>query len=344
MKKIYLILFALVFLPSLVFAQTEKKSFDYYYAEWCSHCQKVNKFFTENGIYEKYDVHKFNFDEDQNKIGLKNLFQEKGYGDQIGIPAVVVDGKLIAGDKSIIDYFQPEIKKEIPAAEENKSVFPILTLVGAALVDAINPCAFAVLILLLATVIAAKGKNQAFFSGLFFSLAVFISYFLMGLGLYKAITVFNLPKYVSIFIGFLAIIIGLANLKDYFWHGKFFVMEVPISWRPKMQAIIKHATSPLGAFGAGFLVSLFLLPCTSGPYVVILGLLAEKVDMAKTLSLLALYNLIFILPMILITAGMYFGIRMGKVEEIRKRNVRILHAVAGAVMLFIGIYLLYEWI
>jgi cytochrome c biogenesis protein CcdA len=47
-------------------------------------------------------------------------------------------------------------------------------------------------------------------------------------------------------------------------------MEVPLAWRPAMHKIIKKATSPIGAFIVGFVVSLFLLPCTSGPYITIL--------------------------------------------------------------------------
>jgi len=65
----------------------------------------------------------------------------------------------------------------------------------------------------------------------------------------------------------------------------------------------------LGALTAGFIVSLFLLPCTSGPYVVVLGLLAEKVELAKTFSLLVLYNLIFVAPMIAISKGTHKKIK-----------------------------------
>ncbi|MCK9379414.1 MAG: sulfite exporter TauE/SafE family protein, partial [Candidatus Moranbacteria bacterium] len=204
--------------------------------------------------------------------------------------------------------------------------------------------AFAVLIILVATVIGAQGRKKALWSGLLFSLAVFVSYFLMGLGVYKVITIFNLPKIISIVAGVLAIVIGLANLKDAFWHGKFFLMEVPMRWRPKMKGILQNVASPLGALGAGFLVSLFLLPCTSGPYIVVLGLLAEKVEIFRTVSLLALYNLIFVFPMIVITLAMYFGLRGGKMEQWRTKNIHLLHGAAGVIMTGIGVYLLASWI
>ena len=68
-------------------------------------------------------------------------------------------------------------------------------------------------------------------------------------------------------------------------------MEVPISWRPRLKAVIKGITSVPGAFLVGFVVSLFLLPCTSGPYIVILGLLAKTTTRNYALLLLLLYNL-----------------------------------------------------
>jgi len=63
-------------------------------------------------------------------------------------------------------------------------------------------------------------------------------------------------------------------------------------------------------FGFSFLVSLFLLPCTSGPYIVIIGMLGQKVTHAVAIKLLLLYNLIFILPMILISMGTYWGLNI----------------------------------
>jgi cytochrome c biogenesis protein CcdA/thiol-disulfide isomerase/thioredoxin len=369
MKKLFFLLFfALLLVPNLSLAQ-EKKQAVYFYATWCSHCQKVDAFLKEKGFYDKYDIRKFNFDERENKVLLKNVLGDVGIADA-GIPAMVIDEEVLLGDVPIIKNFEskmeaskglalqytekfgsgkpdkikeaPKPKKEVD--ERNQGVaLPLLF--GAALSDAINPCAFAVLILLVGTVLRAQGRRRALWAGLLFSLAIFISYFLMGLGLYKAITIFNIPKYFSLVVGALAILIGLANLKDTFWYGKFFIMEVPLSWRPKMQSILRHATSPFGALISGILVSLFLLPCSSGPYIVIVGLLAEKVNVTVATAQLALYNLIFILPMLAITLGMYFfNFEMSKLEKIRKSNLRVLHAIVGTIMVLMGLYLIQGWL
>jgi len=363
MKKIIFLVLILLSIPYFTFGQEKKKAI-YFYSTTCAHCKNVDDFFTKNKIYEECDIKKIETSGPYNIDQLNKLFDAFGViPEKRGSPVIFFEDRMLIGDKPIINNFVKEIEsveaKEYPTEElikialvqKNKEEssktrvtvsWPVL--IGAALVDAINPCAFAVLILLIATVIAAKGKKEALYSGLAFSATIFVSYLLMGLGIYKAVGAFNLPQIFSIIIGSIAILIGLANLKDVFWYGKVFIMEVPLSWRPKMQSILKKVTSPLGAVGAGLLVSLFLLPCTSGPYVVVLGLLAEKENFGKAFPMLILYNFIFILPMLAITIGMYFGVRMKKLEELRRKNLRLLHAIAGVIMLFIGVYLISSWL
>ena len=210
--------------------------------------------------------------------------------------------------------------------------------------DAINPCAFAVLTLLLITVqIASRttgDHKRSLKAGLAFSASIFISYYLMGLGLYSVIGTVGLPDIFMKVIGVLAILVGLLNLKDYFWYGKGFVMEVPMSWRPRMKKLIRSVTSPTGAFFAGFVVSLCLLPCTSGPYIVVTGMLGSTATFHTALWMLLLYNLIFISPMILITFAVYKGLDPEKLEKVRKGKIKLLHLIAGLIMLGMGIVIL----
>jgi cytochrome c biogenesis protein CcdA len=195
-----------------------------------------------------------------------------------------------------------------------------------------------VLILLLTTILAAGGKRKALLAGLAFTASMYISYFLMGLGLFSALRASGLTHTFFTVVAVLAIVVGLFNLKDYLWYGKWFIMEVPLSWRPKMKMLVKSVTSVPGAFLVGFVVSLFLLPCTSGPYIVILGLLAQTATKGYAIGLLLLYNLIFILPLLAITLSIYFGFTTTeKAEEWRTRKLKTLHLIAGAIMVLIGI-------
>jgi cytochrome c biogenesis protein CcdA len=215
---------------------------------------------------------------------------------------------------------------------------------GAA-VDAVNPCEFAILILLMASMlIEEENRKKALFTGLSFIGAVFVAYFLMGIGLLETIraTTLALSSYFYKIVGILAIIFGLLNIKDYFWYGGGgFLMEVPPRWRPKMKEFIRKATTPWGGFAIGLLISLFLLPCTSGPYVVILSMLAAKTTFFKAFVYLIFYNLIFITPMAAIVLAMYFGLPPEKAENWRKNKIRLLHLVAGVILLALGAVILF---
>ena len=224
----------------------------------------------------------------------------------------------------------------------------LLAIICGAGVDAINPCEFAILILLMASLLAAEpdNKKRALYAGIAFIIGIFLAYFLMGVGLMEFIRKYTI-SFSEVFykiIGIAAIIIGLLNIKDYFWYGKVFLMEVPLSWRPKMKTFIRSITNPWGAFLIALIVSLFLLPCTAGPYFVILGMLAHKVAFAKALAYLILYNLIFILPMLAIVLLVYYGLSPEKAENWRKQKLRLLHLIAGIILIGLGIAILFKWI
>ncbi|MFH1966875.1 MAG: cytochrome c biogenesis protein [Patescibacteria group bacterium] len=216
----------------------------------------------------------------------------------------------------------------------------LAAVIGGSLVDAINPCAFAVLIILMATVMVGGDRQRALMSGLAFSASVFISYLLMGLGLYHALSISGLSSVLFKVVGWLAIILALLNFKDFFWYGKGFLMEVPQAWRPKMKALLMSVTSPMGAFAVGFMVSLILLPCTSGPYVVILSMLAKNTQPVQAVLYLILYNLIFVSPMVLISLAVYKGFKPETAETIRQKHLKNLHLVAGIVLLAMGVLVL----
>ncbi len=330
-----------------------------FYGTGCPHCAEVLNFFEEKDLFNQYSVEKkeiyFNRD---NALLYNNLLDKLGVPNSArGVPTVVIGDKVIVGDKPIIDNFVSEADKFIAeksrdqsslnTKEQIKNPPPNLTLaavIGASVVDAINPCAFAVLIILMSAILATGDAKKALKTGFAFASSIFISYFLMGLGLYKALGTVVMSGLFYKIIGWLAIILGLLNLKDYFWYGKGFLMEVPVSWRPKLKSLLKSATGPLGAFCIGFLVSLILLPCTSGPYIVILVMLAEKGLQTKAILYLVLYNLIFVLPMILISFAVFKGFDPNKAEEIRQKRLKTLHLIAGIIMLAMGAVILMGWI
>lgn len=343
---------------SSVNAQETNKIY-FFYGTGCPHCTQIEEFFEKEKLYDKYQIDKREIYFDRENAVLFNQVMDglKIPEGSRGVPTVVMGDTVLMGDTPIISSFVKEadnfLKKNrttentpipVEAQQKNNLDLTLVAVIVGALVDAINPCEFAVLIILMTTILASGNAGKALKAGLAFSLSIFISYLLMGLGLYKALSLGGIAGGFFKIVGFLAIILGVLNLKDYFWYGKGVLMEVPLSWRPHLKGLIHSVTSPLGAFFIGFLVSLFLLPCTSGPYIVILGMLAKKVFDAQAIAYLLLYNLIFVSPMVLISLAVYKGFDPAKAEEIRQKRLRTLHLIAGIVMVAMGTVILMGWI
>lgn len=107
--------------------------------------------------------------------------------------------------------------------------------------------------------------------------------------------------------------------------------------------MLSTVTSPLGAFLMGFVVCLFELPCTGGPYLFILGLIAEQTTLFGAIPVLLLYNLFFVIPLVIITLLMYFGLsNVQEMDKLKDKNIRILHLVAGIIMLALGLIVIFN--
>ena len=221
-----------------------------------------------------------------------------------------------------------------------------------ALADSVNPCALAVLAMVLMTILIQnpEKKKRVLFAGLAFSLAVFFGYLFYGVVIVQFFNTFaEVMRENSVFIydglAVLAMILGALNVKDFFFYKKGnFATEMPIWMRPKVKKIIDKITSPVGAFLIGFLVTLFLLPCTIGPYIVASGLLSN-LGIMKSIPWLLYYNLIFILPMLIITLIVFFGFK--EVDEVtgwKERNIKVLHLIAGILLFLVGLAILAGWL
>jgi len=357
---VFLLVIVLCILSKIpAYAETNKDFIYFFWGQGCPHCAQVEKFFEEKSFYDKYPIEKKEIYLDHENAALLNEYYDeyKVPLEERGVPAVFIGENYLIGDSPIQNQFQllaDEFVRTKPCVVKPEAVsgktplkvsFLLPAVVAGALADSVNPCEFAVLILLLTAILASSSPRRALKAGLLFSLAIFISYLLMGLGLYKALSWGNLPRFFLTAIGILAIVLGIFNLKDYFWYGKGgFLMEVPMSWRPRLKTLISRVASPIGAFFIGFLVSLFLLPCTSGPYIVILGMLSQRTLFAQALAYLIFYNIIFILPMLLITLAVYKGISLKKAEEFRQKRLRLLHLIIGLLLISMGGVVLAGWV
>ncbi|MGD9276704.1 MAG: sulfite exporter TauE/SafE family protein [Candidatus Pacearchaeota archaeon] len=221
-----------------------------------------------------------------------------------------------------------------------------------ALADSVNPCAIAVLTMILVAIMIQNPdkKRKVLFAGIAFAASVFVGYLFYGIIIVEFFNKFaeflrQNSKFIYDGLAIFAMIIGALNVKDYFYYKKGgLATEMPIFLRPKVKKIIQKVTSPKGAFIIGFAITLFLLPCTIGPYIIASGILAE-LGILGAIPWLLYYNLIFILPMLIIVFIVYFG--FAKVDEVsgwKERNIRRLHLIAGILLFAVGVALLAGWL
>lgn len=168
---------------------------------------------------------------------------------------------------------------------------PIVTF--AALLDSINPCAISVLLLTIGFLLSARKSRREILSiASVYILGIFITYFLIGLGLLQALNLFGL-SHLLVKIG-ASILIASAVLDLLGKH-----LGLPAFIKPQLANQIQKSTYP-AMYILGTLVGLFEFPCTGGPYLMILTLLRDRTTQLSGALYLIYYNVIFILPLVLI--------------------------------------------
>jgi hypothetical protein len=230
-----------------------------------------------------------------------------------------------------------------------KPTLSLLKVLSLAVADAVNPCAFAVLLLMLVSIISYNPRNRRsiLYAGLAFTTAVFAMYFVYGLLFIRFFQVIQalaaVRPYIFSGLAVTAIVFGALNIRDFVRYKPGGIgTEMPLFMRPRVKKMMSTITSTKGAFVTGLLVTVFLLPCTIGPYIIAAGILSVF-EMAETIPTLLLYNLVFIVPLIAIVTGVYLG--TGRVHDFylwKDRNIGKLHLIAGIIILGLGIYMLLE--
>lgn len=231
----------------------------------------------------------------------------------------------------------------------NNLSIPIV--IGAALLDSINPCVFGVLIFLIAFMTRVfKSPNKMLLFGFLYTVVVYVTYLIIGFGILKITVDTGIASTFYWIAALIAIFAGLLEIKDFFWYGKGFSLQMI----PGGAERIKFYTSKIEKMEQrhplllvlttamlGILVVLVELPCTGAPYLAILGLLSQG-SYAQAIPLLLLYNLVFVLPLFVIIAIAYFGASSEQLEEWRKEHKGLMRLVVGIFLLGLGLYMLYS--
>lgn len=185
------------------------------------------------------------------------------------------------------------------AKQTSRIWFPLL-LIGTALLDGINPCAFAVLLFFVAFLYTIHRKRGHILRlGLLYISAIYLAYLLIGLGLLKAILFVDSPHFMAKLGVTFLIVLGVWHLVRVFLPLIPFPWTLPKAGKKAIELITERATVP-AVFIGGFLVGLCTFPCSGGPYVAILTLLAARHTYLLGFLYLLLYNLFFVAPLFII--------------------------------------------
>lgn len=239
-------------------------------------------------------------------------------------------------------------------------------IVGGA-IDSVNPCAIGVLIFLSAYLLKVfKGKRWMMLTGgMLYISAVYVAYFLAGVGILGAIQSLTIAYWFYWIAVFVALSAAAFEIKDFFWYGKGVSMDISVipgaserihMWTESMEQLAERspwaallATIPIG-FGAAAVE----LPCTGQVYLSILALMNQLVPQGATGlgkieavltseagPLLALYNFIFVSPLLIIVVLMFLGASSDRLEEWRKQNRRYMRLGIGGFLYLLGALLLW---
>ncbi len=372
MKKIFLLFVLLIGISCAI-------DIDFYYGEGCPHCKATEQIFDE--LKDDYELtiakHEVYYNTKERSMFISEY--EK-FGQDInsgGVPTTIIEDKtMIIGGlektqwEDLFDACENENcpegvfshsslvidnqtvgtndtdSKIDPIKEKNGAVpMTLSVLIGAAIVDSINPCTIAVMVLLIGAVLCSKGKKEALVSGMIFSAVIFIMYMLYGFGIMKAITAFGLS---TIFYGVVtigALLLAIMEFNAYVnYKPGFFAVEMPMFMRPYVKKATQNATSPAGVAIAAVLCSLFLIPCSSGPYLVVLGMIAQAATL-QTVAYLLLYNFFFVLPMIVITVAIYYGkTTVEQIGNAKEKYIKHIHLVSGLILIILFIIMLIQFL
>jgi cytochrome c biogenesis protein CcdA len=214
-------------------------------------------------------------------------------------------------------------------------ILPLI--VVSSLIDSVNPCAFSVLLITIAFLLSASVSRRRIFEvGGSYIFGIFAVYLLIGLGLLQALHLFNTPHFMAKAGATLVVLFGLINLTNHYFPTFPIKLKIPNFAHGKMAALIEKG-SVTAAFILGVLVGLCEFPCTGGPYLMALGLLHDHATYLKGVGYLILYNIIFILPLILILLLASEKSLITRFEEWRAKNTNRLKFFDGWAMIILGL-------
>ena len=222
--------------------------------------------------------------------------------------------------------------------------------IGSGFADGFNPCAFALLVLFATYTLTlmnavtsdgtptASARRTLLGAGSLYVGAVVITYFLIGLGLFSALAWFGQDHIVARVAAVLALVMAVWMLKDVFLPGYGPTMAAPSGTHGWMNKAMQRG-GLAGMLLAGVLVGICTVPCSGAIYLDVIAVLRASGGGVVGLALLALYNIAFILPLLLFLLFVSNRRVLGTLGRWNKQNGTVVKTVLalGVVLMSFGL-------
>lgn len=213
--------------------------------------------------------------------------------------------------------------------------FSLGVILSAGLLDGINPCAFATLVLFVTMLSCYKATWQEVVAcTLVFAAAVFATYFVLGVGLAETVRFVQRVRVLAQvlhwgMVGVCVVFAGLSVRDAWVIHRKGraeeAVLGLPVGWREKIARLLgAHVGRKrflAGVFGVGVIVSLLESVCTGQVYVpTLMYMVRTTSERWHAMVLLAAYNFMFIVPLLALGGALALGVRSQRLVEWQKKH------------------------
>jgi cytochrome c biogenesis protein CcdA len=219
---------------------------------------------------------------------------------------------------------------------------PMITVAG--LVDGINPCAIGMMVMLLGYLLVfAKKPERVLKTGLLYVGTVFVTYLVVGLGLYNFVSQFDLTGGAQVLnwvVGGALTLVGLIQLKDFLGIEGGPHLRIPSASKERLQGLVEKTSYPT-VIVLGILVTLLETPCSLPIYVGTATILSQSgMAFPLIMSYFLYYNFLFVLPLLVVLFVMWRGQKLVQVKEWEHKAKKWMHLGLAVVLLAMGIYLI----
>jgi glutaredoxin len=243
---------------------------------------------------------------------------------------------VIGGKRIVVPFFGERTLPELS--------LPVFTLF-LGLLDGFNPCAMWVLLFLLSLLANLRDRRKMFLLAGIFVLVSGVVYFAFMAAWLNIFLLIGYVRMIQVMIGWVAVGVGLVNVKEFWAFGQGLSLTIPESAKPGLYAQVRKilAAEHLGQAMIGILVLATLVNmieflCTAGFPALFTQVLSQRsLTTLEYYGYLALYNLAYIADDAVMVTIAVLTLSHRKLQE---REGRWLKLISGLMMLGLGILLL----